>query len=91
MICYTYYMSYRTTIILDEESRDAARQLALRLDCSTSEAIRIAIVRHKETVFGLPSDARRQRTEALRQLISLSEDMDPETEVARLKQEDEGF
>ena len=40
--------SYRTTLILDDESRRAARELALRYDCSLSEAIRRAVVLHRD-------------------------------------------
>jgi len=83
--------SYRTTIILDEDSKRAARQLALRLDCSTSEAIRRAIMSHKDQVFGIPLEARRERTETLRRWIDASEGIDAEAEVKRLKAEDEGF
>ena len=83
--------SYRTTIILDEHSKRAARELALRLDCSTSEAIRRAIVSHKEQVFGIPLETRRERTEILLKWIDASEGMDPEAEVNRIKAEDEGF
>lgn len=83
--------SYRTTIILDDESREAARKLALKLDCSTSEAIRRAIISHKDQVFGVPVEARRKRTEVLRQWIELSQDISPEAEVEKLKREDDGF
>ena len=48
---YAYDMAHRTTVLLDEETRTAARQLAMRYGCSTSEAIRRAIVRHR--VFDL--------------------------------------
>ena len=82
--------SYRTTIILDEQSRLAARQLALRLDCSTSEAIRRAVIAHNERVFGVPVEARKKRTEVLKRWIELSQDVDPVAEVKRLKEEDEG-
>jgi len=60
---------YRTTIILDEQSRAAARQLALRFDCSTSEAIRRAILCCRDQVFGVPVGTRRQRTRALLSLL----------------------
>lgn len=78
---------YRTTILLDDESRRAARELALRLDCSTSEAIRTAILRYREQVFGVAPEARKARTRALLKLIELSEGMDPEEEIRRLQGE----
>jgi hypothetical protein len=84
-------MAHRTTILLDEESRKAARDLALRYDCSTSEAIRRAIVRQRDLELGLPAEARRERSKVLARLIELFEGHDAEAEVARLKAEDEGF
>ena len=48
-------MSKRTSLILDDDTRIAARQLALRYDCSTSEAIRRAVVRHRDAVLGVPA------------------------------------
>ena len=47
-------MSYRTTLILDEEARGAARDLAHRYGCSTSGATRRAIVRQHDSVLGNP-------------------------------------
>ena len=81
-------MSYRTTIILDEETRRAARELALRLDCSTSEAIRRAIIQQRNQVLGVSSDRRVERRRALERLIELFEGHDVDEEIARLKTED---
>jgi hypothetical protein len=84
-------MAQRTTLILDDAARAAARQLALRYDCSTSEAIRRAVVRHRDAVLGVPSERRRRRRSVLRRLFELFADNDPAAEVRRLKAEDEGF
>ena len=84
-------MAKRTTLILDDQTRQAARQLAVRYGCSTSEAIRRAVVRHRDSVFGVPQEARRQRREVLTRLFDLFEDNDPAEEVRRLKSEDGGF
>ncbi len=84
-------MAHRTTLLLDDETRQAARQLALRYDCSTSEAIRRAVVRHRDAAFGVPAERRRERRRALERLFELFEGHDAEEEIRRLKSEDEGF
>ncbi len=78
-------------MILDEESRRAARQLAESYDCSVSEAIRRAVVRQRDTERGLPAGRRQRRVATLESLFVLFENNDPEDEVRRLKSEDEGF
>ena len=82
-------MSYRTTILLDEESRRAAKELALRMDCSVSQAIRNAIVGYRDASLGVPPAGRAKRKEALLKLFELFEGHDAEAEIARLKSEDE--
>ena len=84
-------MTKRTSLILDEETRKAARQLALRYGCSTSEAIRRAVLRHREALFGVPAESRKERRKVLERLFDLFEGNDPEEEVRRLKEQDEGF
>jgi len=81
----------RITLILDEETRTAARELAYRYGRSTSEAIRLAIVRHRDAVLGLPAGRRRERRQALERLFALFEGHDARAEVRRLKSEDEGL
>ena len=76
---------------LDDEVRSAARQLASRYDCSLSEAIRRAVVRHRDAVVGVPLERRKERTRALDRLIELFEGHDAEEEIRRLKDHDEGF
>jgi hypothetical protein len=84
-------MATRTTIVLDARSRRAARELALHWDCSSSEAIRRALVRERDAVLGPSAKAKGERKKLLAQLFELFEDNDPAEEVRRLKSEDEGF
>ncbi len=84
-------MPYRTTLLLDDETRAAARELALRYDCSTSEAIRRAVLRHRETVLGIPPTRRAERMRVLERLFDLFEGHDANQEIRRLKEEDDGF
>ncbi len=77
--------------MLDEETKHAARQLALRYGCSTSEAIRKAILRHRDSVFGVPAEGRTERRMNLMRLFDLFEGNDAEDEIRRLKTQDEGF
>ena len=85
-------MAHRTTLILDDETRKAARELALRYDCSMSEAIRRAVLRHRDSVLGVPEEEREKRTAALYRLFGeLFEGHEPEAEMYHLKAEDAGF
>jgi len=84
-------MASRTTLVLDEEAREAARQLARRYGCSLSEAMRRALVRQRDADVGVPAGRRRERVRALRRLFDLFAENDPVAEVRRLKAEDPGF
>ena len=84
-------MAIRTTVMLDDDVRSAARELAHRYGCSTSEAIRRAVLRHRDAVLGIPPARRAERVRILERLFDLFQDHDPEYEVRRLKEEDEGF
>ncbi len=84
-------MSYRTSLTLDEETRTAARQLASQYGCSTAEAIRRAIVQQRNTMLGTPRESRPDKTKILERLYELFEGSDPEEEIRRLKEQDEGF
>jgi hypothetical protein len=81
-------MAIRTTIVLDEATREAAKQLATAYGCSMSDAIRRAIVLQRDRIAGLSEQRRRLRSDALRKLIELTEGNDPAAEVARLKEQD---
>lgn len=84
-------MTQRTTLVLDEQSRAAARQLARRYGCSVSEAIRRSVIRQRDAEMGLPARRRRERALVLRRLFELFDGNDPAAEVRRLKEEDAGF
>ena len=84
-------MSTRTPVILDDEVRAAARELAGRYGCSVSEAIRRAVLRHRDAVLGLPRSRRQERVRILDRLFDLFEGHDAADEVRRLKEQDEGF
>jgi hypothetical protein len=63
----------RTTLILDEESGTAARQLADHCGCP---------------VAGVPKRIRQQRVRTLKRLFEIFEGNDAAEEVRRLKMED---
>jgi hypothetical protein len=88
-MCYAHHMAQRTTILLDEETRLAARELAAKYDCSVSEAIRRAILAHREQSLGVSEERRRQRLAAFERLVDLFEGHDAAGEIERLKREDE--
>ncbi|HET7294053.1 MAG TPA: type II toxin-antitoxin system VapB family antitoxin [Vicinamibacteria bacterium] len=81
----------RTTLVLDDKAREAARALARRYGCSLSEATRRALVGQRYAELGVTRERRRQRVQALSRLFDLFADNDPAAEVRRLKAEDEGF
>lgn len=81
----------RTTILLDESARNAARRLAARWGCSNSEAIRRALVAQGNALFG-PSRARRaEKRRLLIQLCDLFDGTDAAAEIAQRKTEDAYF
>lgn len=84
-------MAVRTTILLDDEVRTAARKLANRYGCSVSEAIRRAVLRHRDAVLGIPRGQRAARVRVLEELFDLFEGHDAGEEIRRLKEQDEGF
>jgi hypothetical protein len=84
-------MASRTTLVLDEKAREAARQLAQKHGCSLSEATRRALIRQRDAELGPPQERRRERVRVLRRLEDLFADNDPVAEVKRLKAEDHGF
>ena len=84
-------MLQRTTLILDPETKQAARQLALRHGCSTSEAIRRAVLRQRDVIFGVPAESRNERRKVLERLFQLFDGNDAEEEIGRLKSQDSGF
>ncbi len=83
--------THRTTILLDDNTRHAARELALRYGCSVSEAIRRAVISQRDASLGVPAGTRKERKKVLERLFDLFEGNDPAEEVGRLKDQDEGF
>ncbi len=84
-------MATRTTLVLDDEARAAARQLARRYGCSLSEATRRALIRQRDAEVGVPRARQRERVRVLRRLFDLFSENDAEAEIRRLKAEDQGF
>jgi len=82
---------HRTTLLLDEKTRAAARDLSRAYDCSVSEAIRRAIVGQRDVALGVTEKSRRQRRKLLGRAFELFEGHDADAELARLKAEDDGF
>jgi hypothetical protein len=79
----------RTTIVLDEPSEEALRALTRHYGCSASEAIRRALIKHRERALGVPAEKRRRRKAALRKLIEIMDGHDWQAEIERLKEEDD--
>jgi hypothetical protein len=84
-------MASRTTLVLDDNSKEAILQLARRYGCSMSEAMRRAVIRQRDAEVGVPRARRQQRVQSLRRLFDLFADNDADGEIRRLKMEDEGF
>ena len=78
-------------MLMDAETRAAARDLAHSYGCSTSEAIRRSVLRHSESVLGVPQAHRIERVATLNRLIELFEGHDAEEEIRRLKEQDAYF
>jgi hypothetical protein len=81
----------RTTLILDEESRAAARQLAKHYGCAVSDAIRRSVIAQRDAVAGVTKRTRQQRLRTLKRLFEIFDGNDAADEVRRLKMEDQGF
>jgi hypothetical protein len=84
-------MAHRTTLLLDDATRAAARDLAGRYGCSVSEAIRRSVLRQREVALGVPEERRAERKKALRRAYKLFAANDADAEIRRLKAEDTGF
>jgi len=77
--------------MLDEETREAARELAARYGCSVSEAIRRAVMAHRDSACGVSEEFRRQRVKVLERLIEMFDGHDADVEIRQRKAEDEFF
>ncbi len=81
----------RTTLILDDESSTAARQLADHYGCPVSDAIRRSVIAQRDSLAGVPKGTRQQRVRILKRLFEIFEGNAAAEEVRRLKMEDQGF
>jgi hypothetical protein len=84
-------MAHRTTLLLDDATRAAARDLAGKYGCSVSEAIRRSVIHQRDLAIGLSEDRRGERLKALRRAIRLFAGNDAASEVRQLKAQDAGF
>jgi hypothetical protein len=84
-------MAHRTTILLDDESRRATKQVAARLEVTPSEAVRRAIVAYRDQLVGVSSDNKGRRLRAFQRAIQLFEGHDGAAEIRSLKDQDRYF
>ena len=84
-------MAHRTTLLLDDAAKTAARDLARQYGCSVSEAIRRSVIHQRDLLVGIPKGRRDERGRALRRAFALFEGNDPATEIRTLKAQDAGF
>lgn len=84
-------MAHRTTLLLDDATRAAARDLAHQYGCSVSEAIRRSVIHQRDVTLGLPPERRAERTRAFRRALKLFDGNDPAAEIRGLKAQDAGF
>ena len=78
---------HRTTILLDQEARQAAKQVSQKLGISASEVMRRALLNLRDQVVGPSPARRRERVAALKQLRKLFAGYDPEPEIRAIKKE----
>ncbi len=81
----------RTSVILDDEARQAIGELSEHFRCSAAAAIRRAVIAHRDRVFGVRQRERAQRVRQLETLFDLFEDHDAAAEVRGLKEQDAHF
>jgi hypothetical protein len=84
-------MAHRTTILLSDDARRAAREVATVLEVTPAEAVRRAIVAYRDQVLGVPAESRKRRVQAFKRVAELFADNDPEVEIRALKAQDSFF
>lgn len=89
LLWYEAIMAHRTTVMLDDEAQEAARELANRLRVSTSQAIRLAIVGYRNIVVGVVPEDRKRRMAAFERLVELMDGKDPGSELDKSRSEDD--
>jgi hypothetical protein len=78
----------RTTIILGDKERRAAKKLAAHWGVSPSEAIRRALLKVEADEFeAARSRTRRDRVAAFEELIKLFDGYDPQDELNRIRED----
>lgn len=78
----------RTTVVLDASSQAALDALTRHYGCSASEAVRRALVHHRDRTIGVPEEKRRRRRAALEELVRLMDGHDWKAELERLDEEE---
>jgi hypothetical protein len=81
----------RTTVVLDPRSRGAAKALSRALGITPSEVMRRALIHFEEHVCGVTAAEIARRRQEFSKLMELMDGTDAESEVRRLKKEDEFF
>jgi hypothetical protein len=84
-------MAHRTTILLSDDARRAARDIATALEVTPAEAVRRAIVAYRDQVLGVAPEARKRRLDAFKRAAELFADNDAEAEIRALKAQDPFF
>ena len=84
-------MASRTAQLLDDETHAAAKEIAVRYECSMSEAIRRAVLSHRDALPDAARPGPAERARLLHRLFELFEGHDAEAEIRRLKGQDEAF
>lgn len=76
----------RTTIVLGDKERRAAKKLAAHWGVTPSEAIRRALLKvEAEELEAARGKARRERVAAFEQLVKLFKGYDPDDELAQIR------
>jgi hypothetical protein len=78
----------RTTVVLDAPSQAALDALTRHYGCSASEAVRRALVQHRDRALGVPEEKRKRRRAALDDLVRLMDGHDWKAELDRLDEEE---
>lgn len=78
----------RTTVVLDGPSQAALDALTRHYGCSASEAVRRALVQHRDRALGVPEEKRKRRRAALDDLVRLMDGHDWKAELDRLEEEE---
>ncbi|MGB0679042.1 MAG: hypothetical protein ACPGUV_05220 [Polyangiales bacterium] len=84
-------MAGRTSLIFDQQTEQAVRELKQRLHCSMAEVVRRALHAYHHQVMRDAHGRVSQQQALLQKLYTSFRNHDPAAEVARLKDEDAYF